>query len=406
MQARTMAGTRTLRHGVNRLSVWGVAVIGAVVMALSCYSLSAVWLLAGLPALFFMQPNRKLALTVIVTFYGLLNAEEYGDILHFFGMNPVFSLGIWLIHLALFVGVWMLFYKSHLSTKEAFWRTVIFTVLLLVPPLGVFVWTQPIIASGALFPGLKWMGLVLTIVLMGSLTATAKDKESCLLRLILIGLTTIALLCNIHYRPTPPPTKAIAINTDFGFMSPDVFKQLQNQETLVAKVNQAIINGNKIILLPENMTQWLPGTQMLWQRTSSLAKQYDASVFIGRVQNLKNGTFNSGFEVLGGSLPYFESERVPMPLGEWRPSFMGGSYHSHLLNSGVVKTANGKIAYIVCYEQMIPYPILLSFLHRPSLIISGANQWFANKMSYRKQQISLVSLARLFNTPTLVSTNW
>ncbi len=406
MMTSAIINRRTLCQGLSGRFGAIFGMVGAIVMALSCYRLASVWLLVGLPALFFYQPTKARAFLVIVTFYATLNVEEYADIMHFFSMNPFLTFVLWIIHALLFCAVWMFFFKSRLGAQPAFWRSIIFSVCLALPPLGFFVWIQPIIASGALFPGFGWLGLALTLVLMGLISAFSLQPHSTGLRLWLIIFVTVVLLANIHSTPAPPPNHALAINTQIGKVPANVFLSIQDQQREANKVRNALDHGDHLIILPENMTSWLPGSQRLWQSIAHTAQNKNARVFIGRVHEDKGDTFDSGFEILGSPRDKFLAERIPMPLGEWKPCFIAGAFHAHIDDFGIYTWGNERIAYLICYEQMIPYPILVSFLKKPTLIVGGANQWFASKRSYLKQKISMRAFARLFNVPTLVATNW
>ena len=97
-----------------------------------------------------------------------------------------------------------------------------------------------------------------------------------------------------------------------------------------------------------------------------------------------------------------------MILGEWDPlPGKHAKFNTHLSLVGVFKFNGQTFAYLICFEQMIPYPLLRSLIQeKPTLIVSGANQWFASKESYTKQSISMFALARLFGIPVVVATNW
>jgi hypothetical protein len=95
-----------------------------------------------------------------------------------------------------------------------------------------------------------------------------------------------------------------------------------------------------------------------------------------------------------------------MPLGLWKP-WKQKTFERHWFNSGKMRVQGMVTAYLICYEEMIPFPVFYSFLFtpKPTIIVSGANQWFAHPSGFTKQSNVLFANARLFGVPVLLAVN-
>ena len=65
-----------------------------------------------------------------------------------------------------------------------------------------------------------------------------------------------------------------------------------------------------------------------------------------------------------------------------------------------------RIAPLICYEQLLVWPILQSMAHRPDLIVAIGNGWWTAGTSVAAiQKASSAAWARLFGLPLVVSFN-
>lgn len=109
--------------------------------------------------------------------------------------------------------------------------------------------------------------------------------------------------------------------------------------------------------------------------------------------------------VVRGAHTAFYQQRVPVPIAMWNP-FVSGTAPLRLFGPGVMRIANERAAILVCYEQMIAWPILTSMLQRPSVVVGAANDYWASATTIaRFQRTALWSWARLFGIPCLFSVN-
>ena len=98
-------------------------------------------------------------------------------------------------------------------------------------------------------------------------------------------------------------------------------------------------------------------------------------------------------------------QRVPVPVGMWRP-FSKISVPLRLDSPGVLVIAHQRAAVLVCYEQMLTFPVLASMLQHPTVIVGISNTfWFDDTTVPRYQATVLPGWAKLFHIRLYLSVN-
>lgn len=247
----------------------------------------------------------------------------------------------------------------------------------------------------------------MTIVLMTATVALLAIKKEPGLYAFIGILLLVSFVSNLTYQQPPAPKNWVAINTHLGAAPNNVFGLVERQEKLIQLTQQALNSGAKVVIYPENVAvDWISGTQNQWHPIASQAKQLDATIILGAQQDLPDSSFNNILLILGKDGTRYYSARQPMPLGLWRP-WSRYTYHSHWNLPGKFVVQNKEVAYLICYEQMIPWPILSSFITapRPEIVISSANQWFSKPSGYTKQHNVMSAFVRLFAVPSITAIN-
>ena len=90
-------------------------------------------------------------------------------------------------------------------------------------------------------------------------------------------------------------------------------------------------------------------------------------------------------------------QRMPIPVGMWRPWSNSSAVPEWLNQSGAVAVAGQQVAVLVCYEALLIWPVLHSVLEKPALLISIASVWWAPESIHRSQHNAMQSWARLFD---------
>ena len=71
-------------------------------------------------------------------------------------------------------------------------------------------------------------------------------------------------------------------------------------------------------------------------------------------------------------------QRVPVPVGMWRP-FSRISVPLRLDGPGVLAIDHQRAAVLICYEQMLTFPILASMLQHPTVIVGISNTFWVRR---------------------------
>jgi apolipoprotein N-acyltransferase len=103
-------------------------------------------------------------------------------------------------------------------------------------------------------------------------------------------------------------------------------------------------------------------------------------------------------------------ERMPVPGSMWQPwlPLIGNSRGAQAAFFGnpIVSVGGQRVAPLICYEQLIIWPVLQSMLHDPDLITAVGNDWWTKGTSIIGiQRASTEAWARLFDKPLIMSFN-
>jgi apolipoprotein N-acyltransferase len=89
----------------------------------------------------------------------------------------------------------------------------------------------------------------------------------------------------------------------------------------------------------------------------------------------------------------------------WNP-FRRDSAHSDWFGSGTVQIGNERAGIIICYEQLIAWPVLMTMTKHPTVLLGSANDYWAQGTTIpRFQRTAMRSWARLFGLPCLFAIN-
>ena len=86
----------------------------------------------------------------------------------------------------------------------------------------------------------------------------------------------------------------------------------------------------------------------------------------------------------------------------WNP-LRGNGARLNLAGPGILDIGNERAAILVCYEQLLTWPILVSAAEHPTVIIAIANDHWATGTPIPQFQLAAVrAWARLFRLPYLL----
>jgi hypothetical protein len=94
----------------------------------------------------------------------------------------------------------------------------------------------------------------------------------------------------------------------------------------------------------------------------------------------------------------------------WQPwrSLLGesGGARADFFANPVVAIGASRAAPLICYEQLIVWPILQSMLHDPDLVVAVGNGWWTEGTSIVAiQRAATTAWAKLFAKPLVIAFN-
>ncbi|MCA8270698.1 carbon-nitrogen hydrolase family protein [Burkholderia vietnamiensis] len=346
--------------------------------------------------------NRLFAAAVMFAYYlGVSRGLPEGTGIFFAQSAPVwFGWALWAGVAALNASVWGVLW-SHSPRRVAIGipAAILITAL---PPIGLIGWANPLTAAGTLFPGLGFIGIALLLAVW---VAVVLGR-----RAIVLGLTAACLLSNaIAPSMVVRAPSWIGMDTHYGrlgsgstdFMA--AFSRIQSVQDLAER-----LRPGQVAVLPETiMGRFTEATESLLADTNRLLAAKGSAIIAGAELFGESGTgrLNNALVVLDGQGTKPMIQRVPVPIGMWRP-WDSMTFDAYPFGRGISKVAGKRVAYAVCYEQLLVYPLLVSLAHSPDVMIGAANDWWARTTSIPEiQGQALDAWGRLFNVPVIRATN-
>lgn len=306
---------------------------------------------------------------------------------------------LWLVASSSFVLVHAALWTRHEGHRLGI-RSIAAMILMAVPPFGIVGWAHPVTAAGVLFPGLGWAGLAamatgLTVMVTRYWPVAAVALAGC-------WLWSAAFW-------TPPEIER-------GWHSVDLYMgsklgrdgSLAHHRDLVATVRQIEQAKGDVVVLPESaLGLWTPTLESRWQRELQSGRH---AVIAGAAVVTEAGYDNVLVHISGSSTEVVYRERMPVPGSMWQPwrRLVGESVgaQAHFFDNPVADIGGKKVAPLICYEQLIVWPILQSMLHEPELILAVGNGWWTTGTKIVAiQRMSVEAWARLFDKPFVMSFN-
>lgn len=98
-------------------------------------------------------------------------------------------------------------------------------------------------------------------------------------------------------------------------------------------------------------------------------------------------------------------QQIPAPLGMWHP-FSTGGVPLNLLGRGAIQIGNQRAAILICHEQVLAWPVLISMVEHPTvLVIVASDYWIEGTPVPRYQANAVRAWSRLFAVPTVAALN-
>ncbi|SES45584.1 Predicted amidohydrolase [Rhizobium sp. NFR03] len=350
------------------------------------------------PLLWAKSPSRVIAAAVSAGYFLAASRGLPQGVANFYAADLWPGLMLWVMASSSFTLVHALLWTRQPGGVRAV-RYVVAMVLMALPPFGVVGWAHPLTAAGILFPGWGWCGLGATAILLVVMTGRRWQIAIA----VLLGL--YAWSATDWTQPKVPDSWKgvdLALGQNLGRDG-----ALRYHRDLIATV---LAEGEeaRLVVLPESaLGFWTPTVARVWQR-GLLGS--GITVIAGAAVIAAAGYDNVMVAISATEARILYRERMPVPVSMWQPwrAWMGkgGGARAYFFANPVVDVSGMRIAPLICYEQLILWPILQSMLQSPDIIVATGNSWWTSGTSIIAiQQASAVAWSRLFGVPIVMAFN-
>jgi len=259
-----------------------------------------------------------------------------------------------------------------------------------------------------------------------------------------VATIAIAAFLNLA-RPTDPrpPAGWVAVDTHLGSLSHGTQSPLAEYRAAQEIQQQALSQDAKVIVFPETVVPyWTASTDAFWEPTLAALRASEKTILVGaripidgppsrspadlalslavlrgeRPNGTSNG-FSAPIEKSPAGPRYFNAmvvrgaheavvgQRIPVPIAMWNP-FRRNSARLNLAGAGLVQLRKERVGVLICYEQLIVWPAVMTMIQNPTVFIAPANDYWAISTTIPTfQRTAIKSWARLFGIPCLFAMN-
>jgi hypothetical protein len=313
------------------------------------------------------------------------------------GHNFVLPLGIWAVLVALCSAPWVCIYSRRYLPLS----TIVALAALALPPLSLVTVAHSLIAAGHWFPGTRWFGLGLPIILI-----VAYRRFGAAMTIAVLIAASIATHARFH-RPIPDP-HIIAVNTNFGGATAhdEVDSRLEFEERSIQQI--ALAHPDTLLVFPESIIpNWNGMHEARWSSTLARLKQQRTGLLIGTTIPIPNTEANRNVLLSRGHTERFSYvQRVPVPLGMWHLGDQSHGFPLMLRFPPTIRIWNRRAGVLVCYEQFAFWPAIETLAHNPDILLAPSNvYWAANTPIPAIQHMAVQDWADLWAIPLYEASN-
>lgn len=306
-------------------------------------------------------------------------------------------LAVGLANAALWAALW------SADSKKRIWRLPAVLLLTAIPPIGLVGWANPLTAAGVFFPEAGWVGLLLLVGFMAS-CMTGRLPAIAVFAVAAIGANVSAAL----WPQTPPASGWAGVDTSYGKLATgsDDYMAAYGRLQAVKGLAETTPAGSVLVLPETVLGRFGEAAEAELTETSRRLDSRGATVLVGaEVASADGRGLQNVLVALGAGHGQQLVQRVPIPIGMWKP-WASESVVADPLGHGVAQVAGRQVGYLICYEQILVFPVLRSMLDRPDVLVAVANSWWARGTSAPVIQRQVTALwGRLFARPVIQAFN-
>lgn len=288
----------------------------------------------------------------------------------------------------------------HDSIKALRLSLILF--LLAVPPLGMWGWSNPFLATGNLLPGFGFAGMILLFAFWVA-NGVSRRTEIRLCSVMIILMMT--LLVDLFAAVPAHSAEWYGARTSFGRLMSGSDDTMGIYERHKKLRGQLFANDAKFVVLPETVAgSWSSLTESLWQSETDRFARDGRTYFVGAEVWETPTRYRNVAQIRGAHNMTF-TQRYPVPVAMWRPWGDGGAV-SDITGSGVVDLDGVRVGIWICFEPYLFTPCFITMWNRPDVIVVPSNSWWARETSLPTHSDQCVrSWSLLFGVPAVISKN-
>ena len=329
----------------------------------------ALHFLALLYPFVYIHSRRRLDTLSAVFYYAsstwtiIPGAQSFFQTGHHLG-KPI---AIWIAITALGSLPWILFYHRRFLPLSA----IAALLALALPPMGLVTVAHPLIATGLWYPGTRWFGLALPLILI----AAHRRLETPLVFAVLI-LASLAVHARFA-RPIADP-HIVVVNTQVGNGSGS---GTQAAEHTLQQI--ALAHPNALLIFPESVIpDWSAMHDARWASTFAQLNTQHTGILIGTTIPIPNTQANRNVLLSRGFTEHLSYvQRVPIPLGMWQLGESRRGFPLSLRFPAAIRVWKRRTGVLLCYEQMTFWPAVETMARGPEMLIAPSNLYWARDTS-------------------------
>ncbi|WP_247645378.1 conjugal transfer protein TraB [Agrobacterium tumefaciens] len=361
------------------------------------------------PALWGMSTSRLTALLVSAGYFLAASRGLPQGVANFYAADLWPGLLLWTAASLSFAGVHAALWKlrpegkspGESRTEMAMTARFLVAALLMgLPPFGITGWAHPLTAAGVLFPGWGWWGLVAMTAGLAIMTSRYWPAAA-----IVLGGLWLWSAATWTSPNLPEGWKGVDLEQGQKLGRDG---SLDHHRDLIATVRAAAGEKTRFIVLPESaLGFWTPTVERVWLQG---LRGSELTVIAGAAVIDPGGYDNVLVAISADEARILYHERMPVPVSMWQPwrewTGQGGGARANLFGNAVVQTDGQRLAALICYEQLLLWPVLQSMLHSPTAIVATGNGWWTAGTSIAAiQNASVIAWANLFGLPVVTAFN-
>lgn len=279
------------------------------------------------------------------------------------------------------------------------------TVLVTVPPLGIIGWLSPAYVASTLFPGWKASGLMLGVTAIACAASVSRGPPARHVATLLLILSAVAR--SVASAPEVS-SRWVALDTRLSRFDQSSYALLYARTQQVQAITQrAFTAGATVVVMPEEIVGlWRPAMDYWWRDDIQALVSAKRTLIISMDLTVSGTPFRytDSAIIVGASHGRIDS-RQPVPVALWRPGAAVSAIRGGLMQPHVI-VAGKRVAFSICYEDLLWWPHWRVLLQSPDVLISLSNSWFDSDLALAHiQRQGIAAIARLSGTPLLRAVN-